>query len=371
MARKGKSDFATIRRLPSGRYQVRITAPDGTRHPAPHTFPTKLLAQTYVDQKRREIYRDGRMHDDEPSPVLFGDYAQQWCADRQVAGRPIKPRTRQHYQGMLDRELLPVFGPVRLTAITPAAVRAWYAGTLVDNPTMRAHTYSLLKSILATAVADEMADSNPCRIRGAGSAKRVRAIRPASAAEIEALTAKMPERLQLAVICASWCAMRLGETLELRRGDIDIEQRVIRVRRAVVRVGGRFEKTTPKSAAGSRDIAIPPHLLNRFRDHLVEHTGPGADALLFPSGADPSHYLQSKALYLDFHRARDEIGRDDLRWHDLRHSGAVLAALAGANLKELMDRLGHSTPGAALRYQHISEGRAQAVAAALSDLASS
>ena len=45
--------------------------------------------------------------------------------------------------------------------------------------------------------------------------------------------------------------------------------------------------------------------------------------------------------------------------HDLRHGGAVLAAQTGATLAELMARLGHSTPQAALGYQHAAQGRDQ------------
>jgi integrase len=60
--------------------------------------------------------------------------------------------------------------------------------------------------------------------------------------------------------------------------------------------------------------------------------------------------------------------RDDLRWHDLRHSGAVLAA-SGATLAELMARLGHSTPQAAMRYQHAARGRDRKIAKLLSKLA--
>ena len=97
---------------------------------------------------------------------------------------------------------------------------------------MRARTYALLRTILATAVADELIDANPCRIRGAGQTQRVHKIRPASVAELDALTAAMPDRLKLAVPLASWCALRVGEILELRRGDIDLDQEVIRVRRA-------------------------------------------------------------------------------------------------------------------------------------------
>ena len=55
--------------------------------------------------------------------------------------------------------------------------------------------------------------------------------------------------------------------------------------------------------------------------------------------------------------------------NDLRHSGAVLAALTGATLRELMDRLGHSTPAATLRYQHTANGRDAEIAALLSKLA--
>ena len=64
-----------------------------------------------------------------------------------------------------------------------------------------------------------------------------------------------------------------------------------------------------------------------------------------------------------------KAGRPDLRFHDLRHTGAVLAAQTGATLAELMGRLGHSTPGAAMRYQHAAADRDKAIAEALSRLA--
>jgi hypothetical protein len=53
----------------------------------------------------------------------------------------------------------------------------------------------------------------------------------------------------------------------------------------------------------------------------------------------------------------------DLRWHDLRRTGAVLAAQTGATLAELMGRLGHATPAAALGYQHVARGRDREIAA--------
>ena len=61
--------------------------------------------------------------------------------------------------------------------------------------------------------------------------------------------------------------------------------------------------------------------------------------------------------------------RSTPRFHDLRHTGAVLAASTGATLAELMARLGHSTAGAALRYQHAAKNRDKVIAEALSNLA--
>ena len=256
---------------------------------------------------------------------------------------------------------------MQLAAITPTDVRAWHSTLLPGKPTMRARTYALLRTILATAVSDELLDSSPCRIRGAGQTKRLHRIRPATVAELDALTAAMPDRLKLVVPLASWCALRVGEILELRRGDIDLEQEVIRLRRAVVRVGGRDLVGLPKSAAGVRDVSIPPHLVEPVRLHLAEHVGPQQVTLLFPKSN--GEHLATSALYAAWNRARIAAGRPDLGFHDLRHTGLVLAAIAGATLAELQQRAGHSSIEAAVRYMHVAKGREREIAALLSKLA--
>ena len=190
------------------------------------------------------------------------------------------------------------------------------------------------------------------------------------------------------VLLASWCALRFGELTELRRRDIIIVEPteaelcnalhngaeapepfgVVRVERAVVRIESGFQPTTPKSDAGRRDVEIPPHLLPAIKAHLDKFVDPDKDGLLFP--AAHGGHLAPASLYRHFYKARSAAKRDDLRWHDLRHSGAVLAAATGATLAELMARLGHSTPAAALLYQHAAQGRDRKIAALLSKLAS-
>ncbi|EUA09271.1 phage integrase family protein [Mycobacterium kansasii 732] len=232
-----KRSFGNIRALPSGRYQVRFTDPDGNYITAPKTFAAKIDAEAWLTDRRREI--DAKLWNPkavaQPEKITFGAYASAWLAGRQVAGRPIKARTREHYQAILDDHLTDAFGARLITAITPKDVREWYAATLTDRPTMRSHAYSLLRTIMGSAVIDELIDANPCRIVGAGRAKRVHKIRPASVDELAKLTIAMPERLRLMVTLASWCALRFGEAVELRRADVDLSEEVIRVRRAAVR----------------------------------------------------------------------------------------------------------------------------------------
>jgi len=228
--------------------------------------------------------------------------------------------------------------------------------------------------------------SNPARIRGAGTAHRKHDVDPLSIAELAALTEAMPEQRRLMVLLAAWCALRFGELAELRRRDIDLTTGTVKIRRGVVRTSEGVLVDTPKSDAGTRDVAIPPHLLQAVRDHLVEHVKKGRESLLFPgaSGAtmapstlygkpptmvrDPHTRRQVPTGGHGFYRARVVAGRPDLHFHDLRHTGAVLAAQTGATLAELMVRLGHSTPAAAMRYQHAAKGRDKAIAAAMSKM---
>jgi integrase len=293
---------------------------------------------------------------------FFGAYAAGW-----LAGRDLSPATRKLYRIILDTHVLPTFEMSTLVDISPAMVRDWHSKLRTQTgPTQRARAYSLLRTILNTAVADDVIPANPCRIRGAGSAKTAREIRPATLEELEALAAAMPQRLRLMVLLAAWCALRFGELAELRRADIDAQGAVVHIRRGVVITDHGRAVKGPKSEAGKRDVHIPPHLMPAVADHLARMPA-RQDALLFP--AAHGGHLNPASLRRAYHPAREEAGRPDLRFHDLRHTGAVLAAATGATLAELMARLGHSTVSAAMRYQHAAADRDKVIAAALSELA--
>ncbi|MBM7506550.1 integrase [Nocardioides salarius] len=363
-----RTAFGSTRKLPSGRWQARYTGPDGLTHKAHTTFDTKGDAETWLSTVRADIVRETWRPGGGPGKVralTFGEYAEAWLTGRTVKGRQLADRTREHYRKLLDTYLLPTFGDTPLKFITPEQVDHWYAVTAVGKPTTQAHAYSLLRTILGTAVDRNLiTTANPAKVRGGGSTTRVKKVKPASLAELETIARAMPERYRVMVLLASWCALRFGELAELRRGDVNTKTGVLHIRRGVVRAGGEVIVKTPKSDAGARDVAIPPHLLPLVREHLLKHAEPGKDGLLFP--ARGGGHLAPSSLYRVFYRAREAAGRPDLRWHDLRHTGAVLAAQTGATLAELMGRLGHSTPAAALRYQHAAAERDVEIARRLS-----
>jgi len=361
--------FGTVHKLPSGRYRALYYGPDGKRRSGPATFRTKTEARKFLATVEADIVRGMWLAPAAPAeivaaPLTLADYAQTWLSQRD-----LKPRTAEHYRALLDGLILPTsLAKMELGAITADDVRAWYAKLDRTKPTLRAHVYSLLRTILNTAVTDGKLSANPCVIRGAGTAKRAIQIRPATLDELTKLVNAMPDHYKAMVLLGAWCALRFGELTELRRKDIDVEGGVIRIRRGVVHVKtDGFIVDTPKSIAGVRDVAIPPHLLPALRDHLVNHVQLRQDSLLFP--AHGGGHLPKSRFHHYFTKAREAADRPDLRFHDLRHTGAVLAASTGATLSELMTRLGHSSPAAALRYQHTAAGRDREIAVLLSKLA--
>lgn len=364
----GRRGFGHIRKLPSGRLQASYVAPDLRRHTAPTTFTTRMDAEAWLAAERRIIERDDwtapKTRQKRSRAITLGDYWPSWLDNRP---RPLKPSTRERYQEIWQLRIAPTFGGMRLVDVTRPAVEAWYRG-LDTGPTAKARAYGLLHAVLATAVDDELIEVNPARIKRAMTAKRVRQIRPATIDELTVIAANMrDERFRTFVLTAAWLALRYGETVELRRRDVDLHGGTVRVERAAQIIAGRWVVDTPK-AESVRTVTIPPHLTPVLRAHL-DTIGQHPDALLFPSQRDPGRHLHPDVIGEQFKRARAIAGRDDLTLHGLRHTGATLAAQTGATLAELMERLGHSTPSAALRYQHSAKGRQAAIAAALSTIA--
>lgn len=363
MARKRKQNrrrFGGIRRLPSGKYQARITGPDGARHPAPDLFDTYDEADDWIAEKQTEINKEG-WRDPDAGAVSFETYALLWVEERELA-----PTTEELYRRLLRLHLLPTFGPLDLDQITPPRVRAWHAERRgATGATIVAKSYRLLKAILQTAFEeDELIRRNPCRIKNAGREKAPE--RPiATVAQVDALADAMGPRWRLMVYFAAYATLRPEEQAELRREDVDQEARTVSITQASpeLTTGKRVTGDT-KSAAGRRTVVYPAFLDLDVKRHLDWFAEKDEDGLLFVG--ERGGPFRRSTFGRKWRKARAKVGLPDhFHFYDLRHTGNTLAAQSGATLKDLMVRAGHSTERAAMIYQHSTDERQRDVAKGL------
>ena len=292
----------------------------------------------------------------------FGAYVKPWLSSRELA-----PRTRELYGHLNKRLLAPTFATTPLTRITSEAVRLWHSDlTSRAGALQAAKGYRLLRAVLNTAIADGLLLRNPCHIVGGGQERTPE--RPlVTPAQVLALAEAIEPRYRALVLLAGTGGLRLGELLGLRRNNVDTATAIVRIEeQATHLMSGERIVGPPKSAAGKRTVVLPAITIEALNAHLDQFVSGADDALVFtnPSGRP----LHKDALYKAWRPARAAVGLEHATIHDLRHAGATLAAWTGASTKELMARLGHASPIAALRYQHAAESRDREIAARLDDV---
>jgi integrase len=334
------------------------------------TFDTKRAATSWLSKQRVEIEEKRTRPEVAATKTTLDTYATEWLKTRRSKdGGPLRPSTLKSYRSHLDTHIRPVLGSMPLPMITPDVIRTWYAGLPDDSPTSKARTYALLRTILKTAVQDDLAEVNPANIRGAGSTKPKKKVKVATPAQVQALADALPAYQSLVVHLGAWCAVRAGEALELRRKDVTTDGASIRIERAVTWAEGKMHIGDPKTDAGKRTIAVPPHVVPLVVAHLSKWVNKDDEALIFPTA--PGSFRHTTLSALD-HRIRAAVKRTDLAegftYHHLRHTGLTYAARAGATVAELMSRAGHSTPGMALKYQHAASERDTSLADAMSKM---
>ena len=147
---RGQGHLRHRAKLPSGRYRAMYYGPEGKRplHRADHVHrqargprPGWRCGRPTSSARRgsRRTTRHRRA-----DRLTLADYAEAWLAQRD-----LKARTREHYAELLDRHLLPAFGALPLASITADDVRAWHDKIGWPTPTLRAHCYGLLRTIMA------------------------------------------------------------------------------------------------------------------------------------------------------------------------------------------------------------------------------
>jgi len=363
---RGRRRFGNVRQLPSGRWQVRYRGPDGRLRSLPRTFETKREAERTLSVVEIQLVQDDWI-DPKRGAIKLTGYAERWITERPG----LRPGTAQLYRRLLAKYIVPGLGDVPINRITTALVREWRAGLIAAglSQTMAAKAYRLLRAVLMTAAAeDRLIPRNPCAIRGAD--KEHADERPVlTVAQVLALAELMPYRKHRAlVLVTAFCSLRWGEVTALRRCDVALDGSWVRINSQFVDLTGQgLVRTPPKSRAGSRTVTVPTAIRPDLAVHLRDCVAPAPDALVFTMLRGGAMRRGNFNPLVQWGKVVAAVGVPGLRFHDLRHTGNTLAA-PGASLRDLMTRMGHDSPRAAMIYQHATSVEDRAIADRLSGL---
>jgi integrase len=416
----GHRRFGNVRPLPSGRFQASYLGPDGRRHTAPETFRLKTEAERWLTLTEAQIF-NGDWTDPERGKIPLGDYGAAWIKERPN----LRPKTVELYRWLFERYILPGLGGVQLGKLSTQMIRTWRAGLLDCGVSVSttAKAYRLLRAILMTAVEeDKMLSRNPCRIRGAdneqtaersiltlaqvfdladllgrrpiGNVRKLKAdgfrlrycepdgerctspvIYPSRTAAEDALWMLAAEdqvliehdrRYRALVLLATFASLRWGEVIALRRSDIDLDSRTVRVREQLIELdGGEMVLAPPKSRAGKRVVGFPAVIVAELTEHLDTYTDTDSASFVFLGAKGGFLRGSNFRREANWSRTLADLGLSGLHFHDLRHTGNTLAAQSGASLADLKARMGHDSDRAALIYQHATRDADRKIADAL------
>jgi integrase len=354
--------FGTVRRLTSGRWQVRYFDRSGHRHTAPKTFATKVDAQRYLASIETDLYRDTWL-DERLGRIRFAEWATQW----QDSTVNLRASSRARDDSYLRSLILPTFGPVPVADIDHLAVRRWVADLSASGraPATVVKAAQILGKIMRAAVDARMITSSPCdrvplpRI----DRQEMRFLEPY---EIAHLAGAIDPRYRAAVLVAAYGGLRAGELFGLRPARVDVARGHVEVAEIVVEVRGRIVLGPPKTRAGRRTVPLPQSILEELRDHVGAL--PSTEFVFAAPEGGPVRLGQWRERI--WKPALQRSGLAPLRIHDLRHTAVALWIAAGATPNDVARRAGHTSVVTVLdRYGHLLPGLQDSVTDALDVLA--
>ncbi len=338
------------------------------------TLPTREAASRWRDDLRSSL-RSGtsRLVD----KVTVAQAWNQWHADalagvvRKRGGGVYKPSVLREYESAFRRHLLPRFGRVPVSELRTAQLQGLVEQLQRDGkaPSTIGNTIIPLHVLLGWAIGKEMLTVNPCHgVRlPHGEKARDHIVRASGALElIGALATNGVSDDDIAVwATAFFSGLRRGELLALDWSAVDLDERVVRVERALdpgvkredvtacaskailgFPAAGSGAYVAPKSAQGKRSVGIP-NLLVPYLARLQRTEG-----LVFgPDGLRP---FSDRVLYDRAYKVWDAAGQERISLHSCRHTYASLMIDAGVDISKISKYMGHAQVAITIdRYGHL------------------
>lgn len=270
--------------------------------------------------------------------MLYGEWFTQYV---KLYCRKLAPKTLEGYT-RLAQLLGPQLDALPLDAVTAEHVQAaLLAVEAAAGPRQAQLAYTLLHAVFRRACRSRLLSWSPVEAidRPEHQPREGRAI---TGADWQALSPAILADVAFSLMC--FAGLRRGEVLGLTRADVDLTGQLIHVRRQRVRVAGRLAPSTPKSAAGVRDVPVLPELLPQLSQ---------ACRYCLPSA--PLVRCSPETLARRWRAAQEAVGiAQPYRLHDLRHTYATRLVLAGCNPRVLQYVIGHADLSLTMRtYTHV------------------
>ena len=282
-----------------------------------------------------------------------------WIRNR--SGDRYKPAAIRAYETAWRLRVEPVLGWMRLSEVTRNDVQdlvdklvaeGWTASTIVVS-------IASLRVIFKRALIRGEIAVNPVvglqmpAVRGTRN-------RIASPRECAELLAALSTRDRPVWATAMYAGLRRGELMGLRIEDVDLERRLIHVRRGWDTLEGEI---TPKSGR-ERSVPIGGTLHTILESHIRQL--PWSAGLVF--GLNARSTFNGTPLMKRAARAWEATDLRRITLHECRHTFASLMIAAGVNAKALSTYMGHATISITLdRYGHLMPGSEHEAAAMLDD----
>ena len=345
------------------RYKIRYRDHAGREH--------SETRRRLVDAERRKAELEVQLASGSWRDPRRGDiHLSAWASDWVLTRHDLRSSTLARLEMTMSGQVLPRFGTTPLVKITNADVRRWVAELLgrgLSPATVRKAVFAL-RQCLSAAVADGRLLMNPALDVPLPS-ERLKTPRFLSQDEVELLAESMPDRYRALVLVGAYAGLRWGEAAGLTRANVDVLRSRIRVMSTAVEVRGHVTLgNEPKTRRSRRTIPVARSVMRRVEDHLAEHVGPEADALVFtaPAGGPLRRSLFARRAWAP---AVERAGLPRITFHGLRHSFVAILVAAGCNVREVSEWAGHSNVAFTLtRYGGLFEDGSDAAVDRLDEL---
>jgi len=345
-----------------GQRQTRYKSFKGTRREAQAELARLLVAVA-----------DGAHVD--PSRLTVGEHVCARFAHWQEAGE-IGLLTAQRYRQLIDYQIIPHLGSKLLQKLSTLDIERWHAilrnrgrkgragrpdGQAGLDPRTIGHAHRILSKALSDAQRHDCVSKNVCKIQPAPKLpkKKMQILTSEQAINLPALLHGHP--LEVQALTALYTGMREAEILALPLGNLDLDNKVIKVRVALEETkAGGLRLKPPKTKAGIRDIALPAilvEILRTYRKQLLEHRvmlglgKPTDEDLVFPEW--DGGYQKPSSFCTAWSKLSRQLGLG-VTFHGLRHTHASMLIYQGVDIAKIAERLGHESPEITLRtYVHI------------------